>query len=104
MEGDGGPNLYKAPPKRELTQEEKILAASGRSDLIPTDAPQMIEGTNIAVYAQVRRSMAVPPPPPETFGAYQKKDGKSANKVDPQRLWKPFGDCLSSSLHLSHAC
>merc|ERR1719352_732094 len=73
------PNLYKAPPKRELTQEEQILAASGRSDLIPTDAPQMIAGTNIAVYAQVRRSVAVavPPPPPETFGAYQKKDGKS---------------------------
>jgi len=71
------PNLYKAPPKRELTQEEKILAASGRSDLIPTDAPQMIAGTSISVYAQVRRSMAVPPPPPETFGAYQKKDGKS---------------------------
>merc|ERR1719456_1040129 len=68
------PNLYKAPAKRELTQEEKILAASGRSDLIPTDAPQMIAGTNIAVYAQVRRSVqtAVPPPPPETFGAYQK--------------------------------
>merc|ERR1719274_415751 len=53
------PNLYKAPPKRELTQEEKILAASGRSDLIPTDAPQMIAGTNIAVYAQVRRSVSV---------------------------------------------
>jgi len=30
-----------------------------------------------AVMVQVRRSMAVPPPPPETFGAYQKKDGKS---------------------------
>merc|ERR1719235_1548354 len=71
------PNLYKAPPKRELTQEEKILAASGRADLIPTDAPQMIAGTTQAVYAQVRRAAAVPPPPPETFGAYQKKDGKS---------------------------
>merc|ERR1719375_2548535 len=71
------PNLYKAPPKRELTQEEKILAASGRSDLIATEAPQMIAGTNQAVYVQIRRSMAVPPPPPETFGAYQKKDGKS---------------------------
>merc|ERR1719253_483435 len=71
------PNLYKAPPKRELTQEEKILASSGRSDLIATDAPQMIAGTNQAVLVQVRRSMAVPPPPPETFGAYQKKDGKS---------------------------
>merc|ERR1719440_262022 len=76
------PNLYKAPPKRELTQEEQILAASGRSDLIATEAPQMIAGTNQAVYVQVRRAMAVPPPPPETFGAYQKKDGKS-NGVMP---------------------
>merc|ERR1719235_1604264 len=71
------PNLYKAPPKRELTQEERILAASGRSDLIATEAPQMIAGTTQTVMVQVRRSMAVPPPPPETFGAYQKKDGKS---------------------------
>jgi len=71
------PNLYKAPPKRELTQEEQILAASGRSDLIATEAPQMIAGTTQTVMVQVRRSMAVPPPPPETFGAYQKKDGKS---------------------------
>jgi len=46
------PNMYKAPPKQEQP-----------------------------VFVQVRRAMvrgdAVPPPPPETFGAYQKKDGKS---------------------------
>merc|ERR1719181_623528 len=75
------PNLYKAPPKKELTYEEQILASSGRSDLIATDAPQMIAGTTQAVYVEVRRATlrgdAVPPPPPETFGAYQKKDGKS---------------------------
>merc|ERR550514_1389461 len=28
------PNLYKEAPKRELTDEEKILASSGRSDMI----------------------------------------------------------------------
>merc|ERR1719482_918094 len=73
------PNLYKEAPKRELTDEEKILASSGRSDMIATDAPQMIAGTTQAVYVQVRKASndAVPPPPPETFGAYQKKDGKS---------------------------
>merc|ERR1719265_2783724 len=32
------PNMYKEAPKRELTDEEKILASSGRSDLIATDA------------------------------------------------------------------
>merc|ERR1719453_1715437 len=71
------PNLYKEAPKQELTDEEKILASSGRSDLIATDAPQMIAGTTQAVYAEIRRSTASPPPPPETWGAYQKKDGKS---------------------------
>merc|ERR1719287_467646 len=72
------PNLYKAPPKAEMSMEDQILASSGRSDLVATQAPQMIAGTNQAVYVQMRmRDDAVPPPPPETFGAYQKKDGKS---------------------------
>merc|ERR1719253_1446232 len=68
------PNLYKEAPKRELTDEEKIYASSGRSDMIATDAPQMIAGTTQAVYVQVA---AVPAPPPETWGAYEKKEGKS---------------------------
>merc|ERR1719198_2805518 len=68
------PNLYKEAPKRELTDEEKIYASSGRSDMIATDAPQMIAGTTQTVYVQVS---AVPEPPPETWGAYSKKEGKS---------------------------
>merc|ERR1719313_2832152 len=64
------PNLYKEAPKRELTEEEKILAASGRSDMIATVAPE--------VFAQVRsKDDVAPPPPPATWDAYQKKDGKS---------------------------
>jgi len=70
------PNLHKEAPQRELTDEEKILASSGRSDLIATDAPQMIAGTTQTVYVQIARR-ATPPPPPETWGAYQKQDGKS---------------------------
>merc|ERR1719359_1654294 len=70
------PNLHKEAPKRELTDEEKILASSGRSDMIATDAPQMIAGTTQAVYVQLAHK-ETPPPPPETWGAYQKKDGKS---------------------------
>merc|ERR1719281_1879886 len=63
------PNLYKEEPKKELTDEEKILAASGREDLIATAAP---------VFAQVQSTDDVaPPPPPATWDAYQKKDGKS---------------------------
>merc|ERR1719183_1480873 len=70
------PNQYKEAPKQELTEEEKILAASGRSDLIATAAPEMIAGTAIAAFAQMDAS-AAPPPPPATWDAYQKKDGKS---------------------------
>merc|ERR1719160_1232574 len=39
------PTLYKEAPVKELTEEEKILAASGRSDMIATAAPEMIAGT-----------------------------------------------------------
>ena len=72
--------MYKEAPKQELTEEEKILAASGRSDMIATAAPEMIPGTTQTVYAQIRSHTlddAAPAPPPETWGAYQKKDGKS---------------------------
>jgi len=76
------PNQYKAPQRRELTEEERIAVSAGAPD--PRDAEeaaaegQGIAGTGIAVFAQVRlASNAAPPPPPETFGAYQKKDGKS---------------------------
>merc|ERR1719482_1632878 len=52
---------------------------SGHPDPRDSEAPPTIAGTNQAIYVQVRRASndAVPPPPPETFGAYQKKDGKS---------------------------
>merc|ERR1719311_1005511 len=74
------PTMYKEAPKQELTEEEKILAASGRSDMIATAAPEYIAGTTQTVFAEIRRSLSLDapaPPPPETWGAYQKKDGKS---------------------------
>merc|ERR1719421_461276 len=59
------PAMYKAPERRELTEEEAV-------------AGQGIAGTGITVFAQVRAaSNAAPPPPPETFGAYTKESGKS---------------------------
>merc|ERR1719281_479558 len=36
------PTLYKEAPKRELSEEERLLAASGRSDMIGTAAPEFI--------------------------------------------------------------
>jgi chromosome segregation ATPase len=77
------PGLFKEEARRELTEEERILVNSGQPD--PRDAEEaMAKGgiaqTGIAVFAQIRAAsndQVVPPPPPETFGAYQKKEGKS---------------------------
>merc|ERR1719248_259582 len=76
------PGLYK--------EEARILVNSGQPD--PRDAEEAfmnaggrggIQNTGIVSpisFAQVRvasNTGVVPPPPPETFGAYQKKEGKS---------------------------
>jgi len=74
------PNQYKAPERRELTEEERLVVSSGGAD--PRDAEEAAAAAQAAVFVQVRVASndgldAAPPPPPETFGAYQKKDGKS---------------------------
>eukprot|EP00747_Dinoflagellata_sp_TGD_P158766 gnl/TRDRNA2_/TRDRNA2_177841_c7_seq1.p1 gnl/TRDRNA2_/TRDRNA2_177841_c7~~gnl/TRDRNA2_/TRDRNA2_177841_c7_seq1.p1 ORF type:complete len:661 (+),score=251.50 gnl/TRDRNA2_/TRDRNA2_177841_c7_seq1:252-1985(+) len=51
------PKLYKAPPKRELT-----------------------EGASF-VQIRMHRDDAAPPPPPETFGAYSKKSDESGGVI-----------------------
>merc|ERR1719379_1539026 len=68
------PKLYKAPPKRELSEEEQITVNMGGT-LAPTAAPGGIAGTGIGLVQK-----AAPPPPPETFGAYTKK-GEESNGV-----------------------
>jgi hypothetical protein len=55
------PSMYKAPPKRELSEAERIEQNMGYS------------------FMQLKSS-AAPPPPPETFGAYTKK-GEETNGV-----------------------
>jgi len=71
------PKLYKAPPKRELTEEERIFVANGGT-LEPTPAPGGIAGTGVAIpsFMQVREEDA-PPPPPAAMGAYSKKSEES---------------------------
>jgi len=70
------PNQYKAPERRELTEEEKMGMSAGGVD--PRDAEEAAAAAQAAVFVQVRLSNdAAPPPPPETFGAYTKKEGKS---------------------------
>merc|ERR1719395_502116 len=96
------PNLYKEAPKQELTEEEKILAASGRSDMIATPAPEMIAGTTIAAFVQVRKASnhAAPPPPPATWDAYQKKDGKSNGVISlMEMLMKELQDGIVEAEH-----
>merc|ERR1719382_1212173 len=72
------PKLYKAPPKRQLSEEDRLVDNLGGD--VPTAAPGGIAGTGIgAVFAQVSahsQQEDAPPPPPETFGPYTKKTGE----------------------------
>jgi len=68
------PKLYKAPPKRELTEEERITVNMGGT-LAPTQPPAGIAGTGIAALVQ---SHEKPPPAPETFGEYKKKSEENS--------------------------
>merc|ERR1719410_3004236 len=69
------PKLYKAPPKRELSESEQITVNMGGT-LAPTAAPGGIAGTGIGL-AQVSQHRVAPPPPPETAAAYSKKSEES---------------------------
>merc|ERR1719247_3976759 len=91
------PTMYKEAP----TEEEKILAASGRSDMIATAAPEFIAGTTQTVFAQVSSSAdAAPPPPPATWDAYQKKEGKSNGVMAlMDMLVKELQDGITESEH-----
>jgi len=75
------PKLYKAPPKRELSEEERISVNLGGT-LAPTEATG-IAGTGIGaalVQVSAHSHREAPPPPPETFGPYQAKT-ESGNGV-----------------------
>jgi len=75
------PKLYKAPPKRELSEDERISVNLGGT-LAPTEATG-IAGTGIGaalVQVSAHSHREAPPPPPETFGPYQRKS-ESGNGV-----------------------
>jgi len=74
------PTMYKPPPGREMSEEERITVNMGGT-LKPIVAGG-IAGTGIgASFVQVSSSKDAPPPPPETFGAYTKKTGKGNGVV-----------------------
>merc|ERR1712072_55868 len=75
------PKLYKPPPKRELTDEDRATLAAGGT-LAPTAAPGGIAGTGVTVLSQIKaHGVAAPPPPPEAPGAYKKKTGESGGVI-----------------------
>merc|ERR1719356_1418255 len=78
------PSLYLAPPKRELSEEQRITLNLGGT-LAPTNPPGGIAGTGITVLSQVSAHTQLkdaPAPPPETFGAYAKKTGHASGVIE----------------------
>jgi len=71
------PKLYKAPPKRELSEEERLTLNNGGT-LAPTAAPGGIAGTGVEVFVQQKDA---PAPPPEAVGAYKKKGEESTGVI-----------------------
>merc|ERR1719313_3277124 len=80
------PKLYAPPPKRELSEADRILVNQGGT-LAPTAPPAGIAGTGIVAgsFMQVashrQQAMQAPPPAPETFGAYGKKSEESSGVI-----------------------
>jgi len=75
------PKLYKAPPARELSDEDRATLAAGGT-LAPTAAPGGIAGTGVTVLADVaQHGVAKPPPPPEAPGAFKKKGEESGGVI-----------------------
>jgi len=80
------PKLYKAPPKRELTEEQRITLGMGGT-LAPTAPPGGVAGTGIgASFLQMSARRGAPPPPPDTFGAYSKKAEESGGVLQMMDL------------------
>merc|ERR1719405_10028 len=70
------PKLYKAPPKRELSEEEQLTVNMGGT-LAPTAAPGGIAGTGIGL----AQGAAAPPPPPEANLSYKKSGEESGGVI-----------------------
>jgi len=70
------PSLYKAPPKRKLSEDEQITLNMGGT-LAPTEAPGGIAGTGIGFV----QAHAAPPPPPAADMAYKAKGEESSGVI-----------------------
>jgi predicted nucleic acid-binding Zn-ribbon protein len=72
------PSQYKAPPKRQLSEDEQITLNMGGT-LAPTEAPGGIAGTGIG-FVQAHNG-AAPPPPPAADLAYKTKGEESSGVI-----------------------
>merc|ERR1719163_137922 len=68
------PKLHKAPPKREMSEQEEIATAMG--------SPDEDEEATLFVQRAVHRVADTPGPPPETWSAYAKKSEESAGVIE----------------------
>jgi len=71
------PKLYKAPPKRVLSEEDQLVVNNGGT-LAPTEAPGGIAGTGVTVLAEVN---AHQPEAPAKLGGYKKKGEESGGVI-----------------------
>merc|ERR1719217_489510 len=70
------------PPKRELTEEERITLNMGGT-LAPTAPPGGIAGTGVTLAQR-----EAPPPPPEAPGPYKKKGQESSGVLAMMDMMK----------------
>eukprot|EP00448_Togula_jolla_P034343 CAMPEP_0170637220 /NCGR_PEP_ID=MMETSP0224-20130122/38277_1 /TAXON_ID=285029 /ORGANISM="Togula jolla, Strain CCCM 725" /LENGTH=715 /DNA_ID=CAMNT_0010967049 /DNA_START=57 /DNA_END=2204 /DNA_ORIENTATION=+ len=66
------PALHVPPPKKELTEEERVYQSVAGSE---EDSPALVQ---ISEHFQ---EVVAPPPPPETFGAYSTKSQESTGVI-----------------------
>jgi len=78
------PKLYKPPPKRELSEEERITLNMGGT-LAPTNPPGGIAGTGVSFMSA---KGPAPPPPPEAPGAFKKKGEESGGVIAMMDMMK----------------
>merc|ERR1719159_264998 len=81
------PKLYKPPPKRELSEEERITLNMGGT-LAPTNPPGGIAGTGISFMGVRAHNVAPPPPPPEAPGKFKKKGQESGGVLAMMDMMK----------------
>merc|ERR1712070_1129544 len=93
----GNKALYKAAPKRELSEEDRIAVNMGGT-APPTPAPGGIAGTGVMAFVQIKahtQEIADPGPAPEA-PTYEKKSEESTGVIamidllvqDPQKEYE----------------